>query len=107
MLSGTSAGRRGVFERGREVLDMLLVLFLLRGLHAWPLVVPPLSCNVDAVRVVPIHGQGFDLLSSSVLEDLEGLEGQLHESQALVGGEVVAFQEAEADLHPGYRVDCG
>ena len=66
-----------------------------------------LPCNVDAVRVVPIHGQEFDPLSSGVLEDLEGLEGQLHESQALVGGEVVAFQEAEADLHPGYRVDCG
>jgi len=86
---------------------VLLVLCLLRGLHAWPLVVPPLPCNVDAVRVVPIHGQEFDLLGLGVLEDLEGLEDQFRESHALVGGEVVAFQEAEADLDPGYRADCG
>src|ERR1700722_3439069 len=104
MLSGTSAGRRGVFERGRKVLDVLLVLFLLRGLYAWPLIVPSFPCNVDAV---PIHGQEFDLSGLGVLEALEGLEDQFRESHALVGGEVVAFQEAEADLHPGYRADCG
>jgi hypothetical protein len=95
MLSGTSAGRRGVFERGREVPDVLLIFFLLRGLHASLLVLPPLPCNVDAVRVVPIRGQEFDLLGLGVLED------QLRESRALVGGEVVAFQEVEAGLHPG------
>jgi hypothetical protein len=42
-----------------------------------------------------IHGQEFDLSGLGVLED------QLRESHALVGGEVVASQEAEADLHPG------
>ena len=36
---------------------------------------------------------------------LEGLKDQFRESHTIVGGEVVAFQEAEAGLHPGYRAD--
>ena len=77
----------------RRLPDCLLlhVIFLAQGNLIWPLAVPVLPYNVDAVRVVPIHGQEFDLSSLGGLEDLEGLEDQLRESHALVGGEVVAF----------------